>query len=102
MRESRTEAIAGLIVFALGIGLLCLTFYLAFTSFVEPEKLFPFGELISGFQVEGAEGLERALAEALGNLIKLSGYIVAALLLWIMGSIGGKIAKIGIEMYKLK
>lgn len=102
MKEIRIEAIAGLMVFALGVGLLCLTFYLAFSSYLEPEKLFPFSELIPSLRIEGPEGLEKALIEAIGNLTKLSGYIIAALLLWIMGSIGGRIAKIGIEIYRSK
>lgn len=91
MEGNKTEIISGLVIFFLGIGLLCFTFFLAFIAFIDPGRLFSFGELIP---ISG-EG-------QFGGLFKVGGYIIAVLLLWIMASIGGKVTRIGMDMYRLK
>lgn len=91
IKGERSEIISGLTVFFLGIGLLCFTFYLAYTAFINPSNLSPFAELVP-----------IAEEEKFGSLVKIAAYIIPLLLLWIMISIGGRITKNGIEMYKLK
>jgi hypothetical protein len=82
----KKEKIGGLITFSLGIGLLCFTFYVALITFNSPEKIAPFGQLIPN-------------SSEFGGITKVGGYLIAFLLLWIMGSVAGKITKYGIELY---
>jgi len=89
-KTEKFEMVSGLIVFFLGIGLLCFSFYLAFVTFIDPSKLSPFSELIP-ISVE----------EEYGSLVKVLVYLIAVLILWVIGNIGGRITKSGIEMYKV-
>ena len=89
-KTEKFEITSGLIVFFLGIGLLCLTFFLAFVTFIDPSKISPFKELIPN----SVEGETESLVEVLV-------YLIAVIILWVMGSIGGRIAKTGLEMYKM-
>ncbi len=83
----KTSTISGLVVFFVGIGLLFFTFVVAYLAFADPDKLVHFTNLIpnSGGQYEG--------------LVKALGYIVAIGLLLVMVLVGGKITKLGIDMY---
>jgi len=90
MKTEKYELASGLIVFFLGIGLLCFTFFLTFITFVDPSRLSPFRDLIPS----SVNGEYESLVEVLV-------YFLAVLILWVMGSIGGRITKTGIEMYKV-
>ena len=85
----------GIGVFFVGVGLLIFTFYLAYTTYTNPKTLLPFCELMPTITGEGILGL-------LGNLSKILGYIIPTLLFFVMSFIAGKIAMLGIEMYKSK
>ncbi len=80
--------ISGLVVFFLGIALLVATFVVALLAFINPDRVADFGKLIP--TPEG--NWEGAL--------KGVGYVVAIGFLWVMGSIGGRIATHGIRMFK--
>lgn len=75
----------GLGVFFLGVGLLIFAFYLAYQAFTDPNILGGFARFV------------RMPAEA--QITNAAIYILAALLLWVMGSVGGRIAKHGLNMY---
>lgn len=82
----------GLAVFALGLILLIFTFYTAFSVFRNPSALEAFSELIP--TTGGQQGMEM-----INNIFKIITYAIGALLLWVMGSISGRIAKHGINIY---
>jgi len=75
----------GYVLLAIGVALMLLTFFLAFNAFRNPESLEGFAELLPS--TSNGEDVAEAMAQIVSVLI----YIVAALLLWVMGSIGGKI-----------
>ncbi len=76
----------GYVVFALGIVLLVGTFYLAVHTYLNPEFVEPFSDLV---EIE-----EEGLAQFVNFLI----YLIPVLFLFVMGSIAGKITKYGINM----
>ncbi|MBS3790311.1 MAG: hypothetical protein KGY66_05280 [Candidatus Thermoplasmatota archaeon] len=78
----------GYVVFALGIALLLVTFYLAIYTYLNPEFIKGFSDL-----VETSEG---ELAPFVDFLI----YLIPALFLFAMGSICGKITKYGFKMIR--
>ncbi|MFP3871552.1 MAG: hypothetical protein ACLFVL_01565 [Candidatus Aenigmatarchaeota archaeon] len=80
---------------ALGIALLLLTFYLAMNAFLNPGSIAQFKELVPG--TTGGEEFSEAMAQLVSVLV----YIVAAILLWVMGSIGGRITMHGIKMLEV-
>jgi len=86
----KTGSISGLVIFFVGIGLLCFTFVVAYFAFANPDRLVDFTKLIPDSEGE-FEGL-----------IKAVGYIVAIALLLVMGLVGGKITRHGIGMYKAR
>ncbi|KXA95266.1 hypothetical protein AKJ37_00410 [candidate division MSBL1 archaeon SCGC-AAA259I09] len=91
----REESIkySGLVVFFLGVGLLLLTFYIVYSVFMHPGALKGFAELAPEMKGEGA-------AELINPMVEVMVYVIAALLLWVMGSVGGRIAKHGLDMYR--
>lgn len=91
MDKEKISLGTGLGVFFLGVGLLLLTFYIAYTVFTNPGSLAGFAELAP--DVGGGAG------QAIGPVVEMISYVVAALLLWVMGSVSGRIAKHGIYMY---
>lgn len=84
--------ISGIVVFFLGIGLLCLTFFVAYSAFTNPSGLARFKELIS---ISGDGGDVTTVLEILP-------YFIAIGLLLVMGYIAGKITANGIKMFKSK
>ncbi len=89
-KTTRTGSLSGLVVFFLGIALLILTFVFTLLAFLNPERIEAFIDLIpgSGGEYEGA--------------VKAIGYLVAVALLWVMGSVAGRIVGHGIQMYRSK
>lgn len=87
-RTAKAAPVIGLVVFFVGIVLLILTFVYAILAFLNPERIQAFTDLIpaSEGEFEGA--------------IKAIGYLVAIALLWVMGSIGGRLTAHGIQMFK--
>lgn len=83
---------SGLGVFLLGIILLLFTFYIAYSVFTNPETL-------TGFQVLIPE-MSGEAGQVIGPIVEIMSYVVAGILLWVMGSISGRIAKYGITMFK--
>lgn len=79
----------GLTVFALGLILLIFTFYTAFSVFTNPSALEGFAQLVP----------ETGGQQALGMIFNIVVYAIGALLLWVMGSVSGRIAKHGINIY---
>ncbi len=80
--------ISGQIVFLLGIALLTVTLILALLAFLNPDRVGDFGNLIPPSE------------ETWGGALEALGYAVAIGLLLVMGSIGGRIAALGIRMFK--
>jgi len=87
---ARVGHISGLLVFFVGIGLLIFTFVLAYLAFTNPDRIKTFTDLIP---VSGG-GYKDAL--------KALGYVVAIGLLWMMGSLAGRIVGHGIGMFKAR
>jgi F0F1-type ATP synthase membrane subunit c/vacuolar-type H+-ATPase subunit K len=83
-------SLSGLAVFFLGIALLIFVFFAAHTVFTDPDRLGPFANLIPDSEAE------------YDSAMKALGYAVAIGLLFVMGSVAGRIAKHGIEMYKAR
>jgi hypothetical protein len=80
--------ISGLVVFFLGIALLVATFIVALLAFIIPDRVADFGDLIPAPDGDW-EGAVKAL-----------GYAVAVALLMVVVSIAGRIAALGIRMFK--
>lgn len=89
-KAAKGGPISGLVVFFLGIALIVVTFVFALLAFLNPERIQAFTNLIpaSEGEFEGA--------------IKAIGYVVAVGLLWVMGSLAGRMAGHGIQMFKSK
>ncbi len=84
-----TNKKTGYIVIALGLVLLFFTFYLAVRPFLEPEFLEPFKDLVE-MNREGIAGLVDVLI-----------FLIPAILLFVMGSIGGKVVHYGIKLVRI-
>ncbi|MFW6196685.1 MAG: hypothetical protein ACOC5D_05045 [Thermoplasmatota archaeon] len=78
----------GIIVFILGVILLIFTFYIVYQVFMNPDSLEGFSELAPSTSGE------------FGQIVQILIYFVGVLLLWVMGSIAGRIAKHGIDLWK--
>jgi hypothetical protein len=76
------EKAVGYAVMGLGVGLLSFAFYLAYSAFTDPSTLAGFRALAPSKETE--------------PLI----YVIPIGLLWVMGSIAGRIAKHGIELVR--
>lgn len=81
----------GFALFLLGAGLLIFTFFTAYRVFTNPTTLGGFAELVSP---SGGQGV--------GKILKIAVYPIAGLLLWVMGSVSGRLAKHGLKMYTAK
>ncbi len=78
----------GYIVFALGIALLLVTFYLAIHTYLNPDFIQGFSDLV---ETDNGD-----FAPFIGFLI----YLVPPFFLFVMGSVAAKITKYGIQMIK--
>ncbi len=78
----------GYVVFALGIVFLVVTFSLAIHTYLNPEFIQGYSDL-----VEIGEG-------PLAPLVDFLIYIIPVLFLFVMGSVGGKTVKYGIKMIR--
>lgn len=74
-----TDKKIGIIMLSLGIGLLCVTFYLGLAAFVNPDTLARFEALMPG---------------------TVFVYLIPVALLWVMGSIAGRIMTHGLSMLR--
>ena len=84
----RVGGISGLVIFFLGIVLLVATFVVALLAFLNPDRVGDFAKLIPAPEGEW------------GGALKGIGYAVAVGFLFVMGSVGGRIASLGIKMFK--
>lgn len=87
---ARKASTSGLVVFFLGILLLVATFIVSLVAFVSPDSIGDFGKLIPA-----PEGDWQGVIKALG-------YLVAIGLLMVLTSVGGRIATLGIKMFKAR
>lgn len=87
---AKKASTSGLVVFFLGIVLLLVTFVVALAAFLNPDWVSNFGKLIPAPEGDW-EGAVKAL-----------GYAVAIGLLMVLGSVGGKVAAMGIRMFKAR
>lgn len=96
------KSILELAVLLLGIALLVFIFYIAYSVFTNPGTLEGFAELVPEIDpIEfGPEGEELEIGNVVEPILEMLSYVVAAILLWVMGSIGGRITKYGVSMYK--
>jgi len=78
----------GIAVFVLGVILLIFTFYIVYQVFMTPDTL------------EGFSDLAPSTSGEFGQVVQILIYFVGVLLLWVMGSIAGRIAKHGINLWK--
>jgi len=78
----------GYVVFALGIVLLLVTFYLAIHTYLNPVFIEGFSDLVE----VGDEGI--------APLVDFLIYLIPGIFLFAMGSVAGKITKYGIQMIK--
>lgn len=78
----------GYVVFGLGIVLLVVTFYLAIHTYLNPEFIEGFSDLVE----VGDEGL--------APLVDFLIYLIPGIFLFAMGSVAGKITKYGIQMIR--
>jgi len=78
----------GYVVFGLGIALLLVTFYLAIHTYLNPEFIEGFSDLVE----VGDEGL--------APLVDFLIYLIPGIFLFAMGSVAGKITKYGIQMIR--
>lgn len=85
---AKKASTSGLVVFFVGIALLVVTFVVALVAFINPDRVGGFGDLIPGPEGDW-EGVVIAL-----------GYLVAVGLLMVLGWVAGKIAAMGIRMFK--
>jgi hypothetical protein len=77
------KEIVGYAVMAFGLGLLGFTFLSAYSAFVDPSILERFKVLAPG-----------------GGWIELLAYAVPVGLLWVMGTIAGKIVAYGVDLLR--
>ncbi len=80
--------IFGYIVLVIGLVLLLITFYLAINMLLYPDTLQAFSELVD---TEGG---------GIDNLVEVMLYFFPLVLLLVMGSMGGRIAKYGIKLVR--
>ncbi len=91
-------------ILVLGVALLALTFFTAYSLFTNPEAFIDsFTEMVPELEtIELAPGEEIDMEEVMGPALEMMTYVVAAILLWVMGSVGGKLTKHGVSLYKSK
>lgn len=80
--------IFGYIVLVIGLILLLATFYLAINMFLNPDTMQDFSSLVD----TGGGGIN--------NLVEVMLYFFPLVLLLVMGSMGGRIAKYGIKLVR--
>ena len=82
----------GIGVLIVGVVLLFATFYLAYSAFTNPEAIANFSQIAP--TVEGEAG------QIIGPIFQILTYFIAIFLIWVMGSVSGRIAKQGLNMYR--
>jgi len=105
----QVDKLIGLVVFLAGVCLLCFTFLLACHLFFNPSGLKRFMDLVGELKEEvylEAQPFGKVpivgLGPAVTQLIKLLTYLIPVGLLWVMGSIGARIAEAGVKILKSK
>ncbi len=81
--------IIGIGLLVLGISLMLVTFFFAVNTLINPGFIKGFSELIP---VSGSSGI--------GNIVHAIIYFVPAIILFVMGGIGGRILKHGIVLIR--
>ena len=102
-KEETGRKILEIAVIVLGIGLLIFTFSTAYSMFTNPSALEGYDKLTPEGSIEisiGENGSTADLSNAIKPVLKITSYMVGGLLLWVMGSIGGRIIKHGVSMYR--
>ena len=103
-KEETGRKILEIAVIVLGIGLLIFTFSTAYSMFTNPSALEGYDELTPEGSITitppGENGEPLDLSNAIKPVLKVTSYMVGGLLLWVMGSIGGRITKHGVSMYR--
>ncbi len=84
----------GLVVLLLGLGLLILTFFTAYSFISNPESLTKFADI--------APEVSGELGSIISPILEIVSYLVAAILLWVMGSVGGRVTKHGLKIFESK
>ena len=87
----------GLVVLLIGLGLLIMTFFTAYSFISNPESLTKFATIAP--KIDTSDG---GLGDLINPVLKIVSYLVAALLLWVMGSVGGRITKHGLKIFESK
>jgi len=91
MDQERLGFVLGLSVFLIGIILLLATFYLAYSVFTNPNSITVFSAL--------APEVEGEMKPLIGPVVDMMPYSLVALMLWVMGSVSGRVAKRGLELF---
>ncbi len=102
-KEETGRKIFEILVIVLGIGLLALTFSTAYKMFTNPSAMEGFDELTPEGKIEispGGGGNTVDVSNAVKPILRVFSYVVGGLLLWVMGSVGGRITKHGVSMYR--
>lgn len=100
-KKDTERKILEVLVIVLGIGLLVLTFSTAYSMFTNPSALEGYDELTPEGEIEITMGGNTAnVSEPVKPALRTVSYVIGGLLLWVMGSIAGRIIKHGASMYK--
>lgn len=92
MKDTNKNSGYGLL--GLGLGILVLTFVFALYTFLNPGSISQFSELVPDEPSNGE--IVKGVWQGVSVLI----YVIAALLLWIMASVGSRITKHGISLIR--
>ena len=88
--EEKKIAVSGILIFSVGLGLLFFVFSLAYQVFEDPLLL----SFIETSSTGGGEGID--LNRLFTGLVYVAVVFAA---LWVMGSVAGRIASKGIELF---
>ncbi len=78
----------------LGLAILVLIFVVTLNTFLNPESIDQFSKLVPD------EPSDRDIVVAVWQFVSILIYVVAALLLWVMASVGSRISKQGIKLIR--
>ena len=105
-KEETGRKIFEILIIVLGIGLLALTFSTAYKMFTNPSTMEGFDELTPEGKIEITMGQQNGgentmdVSSTIKPILKITSYMIGGLLLWVMGSVGGRITKHGVSMYR--
>ncbi len=88
LKNEKFKDSIGLFLLLLGAALLILTFFTTYKVFMNPASLEGFAQLVTPSDGQGV-----------GKILKVAIYPIAGLLLWVMGSVSGRLANQGYKMY---